>query len=74
MQEDNEVWIVWAWRNNDDASAGLNWNLKHSSTGVSKRKYNLIEEAMNPSSVANETGSRVLVYAILALIVCVLSF
>jgi len=72
--KDSDVWIVWAWRRNDDASSGLNSNLKHSSTGVSKRKYNLIKEAMNPSSAASETGSRVLAYAILALIACVLSF
>jgi len=65
---------VWAWRIKDDASSGLNSNLKHSSTGVSKRKYNLIKEAMNQSSAASEAGSRVLVYAILALIACVLSF
>jgi len=74
-QKNSEVWIVWAWHNNDDASSGLNSTMqKHSATGVSKRKYNLIKEAMNPSSAASETGSRVLAYAILALIACVLSF
>jgi len=75
FRKNSEVWIVWAWHNNDDASSGLNSTMqKHSATGVSKRKYNLIKEAMNPSSAASETGSRVLAYAILALIACVLSF
>lgn len=77
FQGNTDVWIVWAWRDNDDASSGLNVNLKHTATGISRRKYNLIMEAtgMKPTkkNAASQTGSRALPFAMLALIVCALS-
>ena len=44
LQSNSQVWIVRAWHSND-AHLGLNANLKHSHTGVSTKKYNLIMEA-----------------------------
>ena len=72
FQGNTDVWIVWAWRDNDDASSGLNVNLKHTATGISRRKYNLIMEATGKNA-ASVTGSRALPFAIMALIVCALS-
>ena len=69
LQDDTEVWIVWAWRD-DDADNKLNLDLKHTYRRVSSRKYNLIKLA---GSTANQAGSSgALVYAFLALVTCAL--
>ena len=74
FQGNTDVWIVWAWRDNDDASSGLNANLKHTATGISRKKYNLIKEAtgMKPTkknaAIASQSGARFVVFSMLALI------
>ena len=69
LQDDTEVWIVWAWRD-DDADNKLNLDLKHTYRRVSSRKYNLIKLA---GSTASQAGpSSALVYAFLALVTCAL--
>ncbi|CAH3029134.1 unnamed protein product [Porites evermanni] len=45
FRKSTEVWIVWAWRVDDDASSDLTPALVHSQNGVSSKKYNLIMEA-----------------------------
>ena len=77
FQGNTDVWIVWAWRDNEDANSGLNVNLKHTATGISRRKYNLIMEAtgVKPTkkNTASQAGTRGLPFVVLALIVCTLS-
>ncbi|XP_073241496.1 DBH-like monooxygenase protein 2 homolog [Porites lutea] len=68
-RDDTEVWIVWAWRD-DDADNKLNLDLKHTYRRVSSRKYNLIKLAGSTSSQAGSSGA--LVYAFLALVTCAL--
>lgn len=71
FEGDTEVWIVWAWRNNDDASSGLNGNLKHSATGISTKKYNLVKEITGKASAG---GSSAVPLVVFALISCILLF
>lgn len=71
LQDNTEVWIVWAWRRNDDANLGLNGNLKHTATGISTRKYNLFKEAQG-SNTANVMGLPASTLAILTLVACAL--
>ena len=71
LQDNTEVWIVWAWRRNDDANLGLNGNLKHTATGISTRKYNLFKEAQG-SNVANGMGLPASTLATLTLVACAL--
>ena len=74
FQGNTDVWIVWAWRDKDDASSGLNANLKHTATGILRRKYNLIMEAtgMKPTeknaAIASQSGARFVVLSMLVLI------
>ena len=69
LKDDTEVWIVWAWRD-DDADNKLNLDLKHTYRRVSSRKYNLIKLAGSTASQAGSSGA--LVYAFLALVICAL--
>ena len=74
LQSNSQVWIVRAWHSND-AHLGLNANLKHSHTGVSTKKYNLIMET--ESTTVKNTGSgmqrKVATFVILAQIVALCS-
>lgn len=69
--DNTEVWIVWAWRRNDDANLGLNGSLKHTATGISTRKYNLFKEAQG-SNTANVMGLPASTLAILTPVACAL--
>ena len=74
LQSNSQVWIVRAWHSND-AHLGLNAGLKHSHTGVSTKKYNLIMEAESTTvkNTASGMGLRVATFVILAQIVALCS-
>ena len=74
LQSNSQVWIVRAWHSND-AHLGLNANLKHSHTGVSTKKYNLIMEAESTTvkNTASGMRRRVATFVILAQIVALCS-
>ena len=80
LQNDTKVWIVWAFASNgSDAFA-----YHQSNKAIVSPQHNLIAEAMSaamqPSATpttknaGSDVGSRVVTYAILALIICVLHF
>lgn len=70
LQSKSQVWIVRAWHSND-AHLGLDASLKHSHTGVSTKKYNLIMEAESTTvkNTASCMGLRVATFVILVQIV-----
>ena len=70
FQGNSQVWIVRAWHSND-AHLGLDASLKHSHTGVSTKKYNLIMEAESTTvkNTASCMGLRVATFVILVQIV-----
>ena len=74
LQSNSQVWIARAWHSND-AHLGLNANLKHSHTGVSTKKYNLIMEAESTTvkNTASGMRRRVATFVILAQIVALCS-
>ena len=70
LQSNSQVWIVRAWHSND-AHLGLDASLKHSHTGVSTKKYNLIMEAESTTvkNTASGMGLGVATFVILVQIV-----
>ena len=70
LQSKSQVWIVRACHSND-AHLGLDASLKHSHTGVSTKKYNLIMEAESTTvkNTASCMGLRVATFVILVQIV-----